>query len=72
MKNSNINNFFQKIKRKKHYAKTLKNKVSFLKNVNERNYRNLNFDLFFKNENLFLQNFLVTHIINISFIRKNT
>lgn len=73
--NSNLdfNKFFRDIKLKKQYIKKLKNKISVLNNIKEKNYKNVNYKLFNTNfQSVLKEDFLVTYIIDITFSRSNT
>lgn len=72
--NLNMNNFFRDIKLKKQYIKKLKNKVNLINSlIKEKDSKNLNFLLFKSNYNQQLkEDFLVTHIIDVTFSRSNT
>lgn len=68
----NLNKFFQKIILKKQYAKILKNKLNLLFSAKEQSYKNLSFDLFFKNKTVKKNITSIKYIIYISFSRSNT
>lgn len=73
--NLNLNKFFNDIKLKKQYIKKLKSKVDLLNNVKKNNYKSLNLlisNLSNNKINFFKENFLITHIIDITFSRTNT
>jgi ribosomal protein S11 len=67
------NTFFKDVKLKKQYVQNLKSKTSLFTNVSENNYKFFNpgflsVDKSFKSPN----DYLVTHIIDISFARSNS
>lgn len=71
----NLNKFFNDIKLKKRYIKKLKSKVKLLNDVKKNNYKSLNLLVFNLNNNkidFFKEDFLITHIIDITFSRTNT
>ena len=70
--NFGINKLFRNVKLKKQYVKNLRNKVSLLSNVKEKNYKFLNCKLPFQKRFLIKYDNLVTYIIDISFLRSNT
>lgn len=67
----NLNKLFQKLTSKKQYTEKLDSKIHLLYNIKEQNYKNLNFYLPIKNNNLFSSVNTITYTIYISFVRKN-
>jgi ribosomal protein S11 len=70
--NINLNKFFKKIVLKKQYIKKLTNKTCLLESIQEKNYKSLNYSLFFKKKYFTEHDNLVVYIIDISFSRSNT
>ena len=70
----NLVKFFKEIQLKKQYIKQLKNKVSLLNSVKEKNYKKLNskFLYFGNSKKFYKEDFLITYIIDITFSKTNT
>lgn len=68
-----LDRFFKDIRLKKQYIKKLKNKIILLSSLKEKNYKNLNSSLLFSNyKKLVKEDFLVSFIIDITFLKTNT
>jgi len=67
-----LNEFFQKITLEKQYVTALTINTYSLSEIKEQNYKVLNFYMFSKDKNLFSYDFLITHVANVLFNRKNT
>lgn len=72
--NFNLENFFKEIKLKKQCVQKLKNKVTLLNTLKERDYKKINSSLFLSdsNQKLVKEDFLITYIINITYSKTNT
>jgi len=70
----NLVKLFREIKLKKQYIKQLKNKVTLLNTLKEKNYKNFSSKIFsYGNfEKFDKEDFLVTYIIDITFSKTNT
>lgn len=68
----NLNEFLKEISIKKHYIKKLKNQLSTLQSVKQKNYKLLNKNLFDNKFNSMKSDLVIMYIIDISFSRSNT
>lgn len=70
--NFDLNLFLKDLRLKKQYINRLKNRISFLNQIKEKNHKNLNSMLYSKIKKTISNNSRILYIINIQFSKSNT